>query len=84
MGLNDPPHFVVAHVHTLSPYRCYHMVCMVKLDRTSLHWAAFEGHLPCVQFLVEKGATVNARNKVTEVCMSGLHECLDPVLLSIV
>jgi ankyrin repeat protein len=55
----------------------------VQDNQTPLHYAAQEGHLPCVQLLVKKGATVDAKNKVklTAVLLaSHMANCLQIVL----
>ena len=36
-------------------------------DDTSLIWAAFNGHLPMVEYLVERGGDLEAKNKVNDV-----------------
>jgi hypothetical protein len=41
-----------------------HMARILQDNQTPLHLAAEEGHLPCVQLLMEKGAAVKAKNKV--------------------
>jgi hypothetical protein len=43
----------------LSLYRA-----LLQDDWTPLHWAAHGGYLSCIQLLVEKGATVDTKNKV--------------------
>jgi ankyrin repeat protein len=42
----------------------------MQAGQTPLHWAAARDHLPCVQLLVEKGASVNAKVQVNQ----GTHE----------
>jgi hypothetical protein len=41
----------------------------VQFNQSPLHSAAFGGHLPWVQLLVEKGATVDAKSKVKQACL---------------
>jgi hypothetical protein len=43
-------------------------------DRTCVYGAVQGSHLSCVQFLVEKGATVDARDKVEQMRM-GWSSC---------
>jgi hypothetical protein len=46
--------------------------------------AAQEGHLPCVQLLVEKGATVDAKDKVKQACIGGVnHHAFRSVLTAL-
>lgn len=40
----------------------FYFVCQTKA--TALMWAATEGHLPMVKFLIEKKANLNAKNNV--------------------
>ena len=35
---------------------------------TALLWAASMGHLSCLELLVEKGADLNAKDKVRDEC----------------
>ena len=47
-----------------------HTACVVQYNRTPLFVAATRGFLLCAQFLVEKGAGVNAKNKVKYACVA--------------
>jgi ankyrin repeat protein len=46
---------------------------------TPLHWAAVYGHVDAVRYLVDKGANINATNKVRERgCICVACTCLLP------
>ena len=42
-------------------------LCMDQYGYTPLIWAALEGHLSMVEYLLEKGADVEAKNNVSDV-----------------
>ncbi len=46
------------------------MLLAMQDGRTSLYVASLKGHLPVVQFLVERGAKLEAANKV---CFTSKH-----------
>ena len=43
---------------------------MDQYGDTPLMYAAMQGHLPVVAYLVEKGADIEAKNKVSDVISS--------------
>ena len=45
-------------------------LCMDQYGTTPLIYAAYNGHLPVVEYLVEKGADLEAKDKVSDVISS--------------
>ena len=44
-------------------------LCMYQDGNTPLIWAAREGHLPVVEYLLEKGADMEAKDHVSDVIL---------------
>ena len=36
---------------------------------TALHWAAYRGHLPALQLLLDRGADIEAKDRVRQTLM---------------
>ena len=45
-------------------FKCITYILFIQLDRTALHWAAANGNIDIIEKLIEKGADLEAKDKV--------------------